>query len=254
MVVIEAKTGAPLAPLPAGVSPGLAATTDRSAVTAWARFREFRSSLAPLDVLCLAGLALWGVASIIFTLLTAALLTHPLLHLALGGSTSALLTAGAYASQGTVSLWAIIPLSVVGTALFDPLFWWAGRRYSDRFGKALVRHKVLAPSSVERAESWASRFGGWAVVVSYFLPLPNLVVDAAVGAGGMPLWQFALLDVCAALLWTGVLVGLGYGVGQPALDLVKDASSYALWITVAIAVVLVLVLVWRHRPSARAAR
>ena len=198
------------------------------------------------DVLCVGALGVWAATSLVFTLLTAVLLAHPLLHVILGGSTSALVTAGAYVGNGRMSLAVVVPLAVVGVAMFDPVFWWAGHHYGDRLTRALVRHRALKYSSVVRGERWARRFGGQVVLTSYFLPIPNMVVYAAVGASGMPLWQFLLLDAVAALLWIGLLVGLGYGIGAPAIHAANAVSHYALWITLGIAVVLAVVFARRR--------
>jgi membrane protein DedA with SNARE-associated domain len=83
------------------------------------------------------------------------------------------------------------------------------------------------------------RFGPAAVVFAYVLPVPTALVDAAAGWAGMSLGVFLICDVLGALLWTGLLTGLGYGVGQPAVDAVHKISHYSLYLTIAIVVYIV---------------
>jgi membrane-associated protein len=63
------------------------------------------------------------------------------------------------------------------------------------------------------------------------LPVPSALIYAAAGWTGMSLRRFLLLDVIAAALWIAVAVGLGYGIGQSAVDVAKGISHYGLILT-----------------------
>jgi membrane protein DedA with SNARE-associated domain len=96
-------------------------------------------------------------------------------------------------------------------------------------------------------ERLAGRFGWLAVVLAYFLPVPNALVHAVVGWTGMRLVTFLLLDVVAALAWMGLLVGLGYSLGQHAVDVAEAISRYALWISFGLLAVTLAYRAWQAR-------
>jgi membrane-associated protein len=80
------------------------------------------------------------------------------------------------------------------------------------------------------------------------LPIPSALVYAAVGWTGMRLRIFILLDLIGTALWVGLNVGLGYAIGQSAVDVAKAISRYALILTL---VLIVVVVVLQFRRSSR---
>jgi membrane-associated protein len=103
-----------------------------------------------------------------------------------------------------------------------------------------------ADRRTRRLERMMGRLGPFAVVFSYLLPVPNPIIDAAVGWTGMRLWVFLLLDAIGAAIWVGLLVGLGYAIGQPAVDVVHTIGHYSLWVTLGI-VAAIIAAQSRHR-------
>jgi membrane protein DedA with SNARE-associated domain len=134
--------------------------------------------------------------------------------------TGDLITIGAgaaFARIGEAALWLVVVAGAVGMVKFDWLMWWAGRQW----GVGIIRMFTTE----ERAERFAVRataLNPWiirAVVVFAVLPgVPTPVVYAMAGLAGMRLRTFLLLDLLGALLITGLVAGLGYGLGQQAVD------------------------------------
>jgi membrane protein DedA with SNARE-associated domain len=69
----------------------------------------------------------------------------------------------------------------------------------------------------------------------------------------MPLWAFLLGDIIGTLLWVGLLVGLGWSIGHPAVHVVDEISHYSLIATIAIVVAIVAITSLRYRRRAAAA-
>lgn len=204
------------------------------------------------DVLCVGGVLLSGVASVALTTMTAYLLVHPLAHALLTGSISALVTAGAYARDGRMLLVVAVAAGLVGSMTWDGFYWWAGRRYGDRLARRMLHGPsgTRAAARLARGERLVARWGAWAVVVAYFQPVPNPLLYAAVGASGVGLLRFALADLAGSLLWVGLLVGLGYGIGAPAVHVAQRVSHDALAVTaVVVAILLVARAARRRRPA-----
>jgi membrane protein DedA with SNARE-associated domain len=65
----------------------------------------------------------------------------------------------------------------------------------------------------------------------------------------MRLRTFLLLDLIGTLLWVGLIVGLGYALGQRAVDVVGRINHYSLYLTLAVLALVIGVQVYRRRVS-----
>lgn len=207
------------------------------------------------DVICLAGVSISGIYALALLPTVPWLLTHHPLVLELAyGSTSAMVTMGALSRVGEASLLVTVLAAFPGCMIFDWLFWWAGRLWGHRAVHVLLGGHPDNPRQAERMarreariDRFAGRFGGFAVVVAYFLPVPSTLVYATAGLSGMRLSRFLLLDVIGTGLWIALIVSLGYALGQRAVDVVDAVNHYSLLITLALVAVIVLMAVWRSR-------
>src|SRR3954471_23135124 len=95
----------------------------------------------------------------------------------------------------------------------------------------------------------AERFGPAAVVLAYYLPLPSLLIYVAAGLSGMRLRTFLALDVVGTLLWVGPIVGLGYAVGRPAVDVLHRIDHSSTILTVGVVVVVIGLQARRSRRA-----
>jgi len=181
--------------------------------------------------------------------------SHPLLLEVVGGSTLAEVTVGAHSRLGDLPLWVAVLAGVPSTMMFDWVFWWAGRRWGDR-----ALHLVLGMDSsprgmarrearAVRAERMAGRFGPAAVVLAYYLPLPSPLIYVAAGLSAMRLRTFLVLDVIGTVLWVGPVVGLGYAIGRPAVDIVDRIDHYSTFIAIAVVLVAIGIQIRRRRRA-----
>lgn len=200
------------------------------------------------DTACLGLLAFYGVYELATIPLIPSLVgTHPVLLEALQGSTAAMVAAGAFARVGRAQLWLAVAAGVFGLAALDPAIWWAGRRYGRRLADFYARRSSRRQSrAIEKAERVFKRWGAWAVVFAYYIPVPNNFIYAAAGETGMPLWRFVALDLAGTLLYVSLIVGLGYAIGQRAVDVATVVSRYALVSTAGL-ILLVVAFSFRRR-------
>jgi membrane-associated protein len=202
--------------------------------------------------ICAAALVAGIVASYALLAVSPELLAHHdlVLEAATGGITS-IVSGGALASAGRQPLFLVVLAPMASVLLYDVFYWWAGRLWGETVIARLVAHQPRWARWSRRAEAMVRRRGIWALIASYYLPIPTVLVQAACGISGMPLWLFLLGDAIALLLWVGLLVGLGYAIGSPAVHVVDAINHDARWVTIGI-IVLVLVLA-TVRQSRRAA-
>jgi membrane-associated protein len=195
---------------------------------------------------------------VLWPLVPALIGSHPLLLEIISGSTLAEVTVGAHSRLGELPLWCAVAAGVPGSMMFDWVFWWAGRRWGDR-ALHLFLGRDSSPQGVAkrearaaRLERLAERFGPAAVVLAYYLPLPSLLIYVAAGLSGMRLRTFLALDVIGTLLWVGPIVGLGYAIGKPAVDVLHRIDHYSTLLTIAVVVLVIGVQARRRRRAVTA--
>jgi membrane protein DedA with SNARE-associated domain len=175
--------------------------------------------------------------------------THPVLLELFRGSMTSMVTMGALARVGDASLFVAVVAAIPGSMMFDWLYWWAGRRW----GRPALAFFVGNHPKAERRMAWAERVSrrwGWlAVATAYISPIPSVLVYAAVGWTGMSIWVFLFWDLIGALLWIGLMVGLGYAIGQSAVDVAHAISHYALVATIVLVVAIVARQLWVARRA-----
>jgi membrane protein DedA with SNARE-associated domain len=66
----------------------------------------------------------------------------------------------------------------------------------------------------------------------------------------MSLRRFMAFDLLGMLSWIGLIVGLGYAVGHPAVQVAKAISHYALLATIAVVAIAVAIAGLRMRRAA----
>src|SRR3974390_58118 len=74
-----------------------------------------------------------------------------------------------------------------------------------------------AAKHMDRAQRAGRKFTWPAVLVSCFVPIPRAIIFVIAGWAGMRLVTFLVLDLIGVLLWAGLLAGLGYTLGPPAV-------------------------------------
>jgi membrane protein DedA with SNARE-associated domain len=194
-----------------------------------------------VDRVIMGGLIASGLYALLLLPLSPALIgTHPLALEIIRGSVTSIITMGALARTGEASLFVAVVAAIPALIMFDWVFWLAGRRWGHRAVTLLLgRGRPKRDRQIRRLEGTMRRLGPFAVLFGYVLPLPTALIDAAAGWVGMRLRTFLILDVLGALLWTGLLAGLGYAIGQPAVDVAHAIGRYALWFTLALVALIV---------------
>jgi membrane-associated protein len=204
----------------------------------WRDMRPWESPMARADKVligCLVGAFVLAMATL--PLRPFLLASHPTALAAVTGSSSAIGAGAAFARIGQADLWLVIVAGIVGKMKFDWLYWWAGRRWGAKGVKFFVPTD-RAQRFVERVRSWPM----WAlflVVVAASLPgIPSVLAYLLAGLAGLSLVGFLVASIVGAGLMTGLVAGLGYALGQSAVDVVLVVDRYALWITLGVAVVI----------------
>jgi membrane protein DedA with SNARE-associated domain len=192
------------------------------------------------QLLCGAGLVAGVVLSYVCLVLTPTLIAHHVVLLeTLSGSISSIVTGGAYARVGREPLGLVALAPVTGIPMYGLFYWWAGRLWGDRIVAAYVQGNPRRGRWVAKAEGVIRDRGVWALIAAPFLPIPTIVVEVLCGVSGMGLGLYLVGEVVGLALWEGLLIGLGWAIGHPAVHVVNAINHYALWVTIGLVVAIV---------------
>jgi membrane-associated protein len=204
------------------------------------------------DILCWLGIVASGLFYWLLLPLRVSLIgTHPVVAELLNGSVEAIISAAAFARTGHGTLAVVVLAALPGLMKSDALYWWAGRLWGERFIMALPGSRRAA-KHMARVGRAGRRFTWPAVVVGSFLPVPRAVIYVIAGWAGMRLATFLVLDLIGAVLWAGLLAGLGYALGHHAVVAARTVSHYSLWFTIGIVALSVLFALRSQRRATAA--
>ena len=168
-----------------------------------------------------------------------------------------LIVAGALAANGQLSLPAVVGVALFACLLGDLIWYAAGRRFGGGVMRTLCRISLSPDSCVRQSEMRFQRWRGGMLVVAKFIPGLSTVAPPLVGAMGLPLSSFLLLDGLGALLWIGVAVVLG-GLFASQIDVLlaalADAGTIALELMAGLLAFYIAVKWWQRQRLLRALR
>ena len=125
-----------------------------------------------------------------------------------------LVVAGALAAAGRLPLAGIVAATLLGCLLGDLAWYLAGRRYGAGVMRTLCRISLSPDSCVKQSELRFQRWRGHVLLVAKFVPGLSMLAPPLVGAMGLPLRRFLLLDGLGALLWAGGASALRYALAD----------------------------------------
>jgi membrane-associated protein len=160
---------------------------------------------------------------------------------------TALITAGALASQGHGSIVAIIGVAIAAAVLGALLGYAVGLRWGRELLGRWAWFERVTKKGVERSQEFFDRHGSKAVFLGRFVPVVRATLGWMAGIGAMRLRSFLLWNIAGAVAW-GLLIGLlAYYLGQAVVDAIERDLGIGIAIIAAIALVLVGIHVWRRR-------
>lgn len=205
------------------------------------------------DILCWTAIAIVGVYALVLLPLRPVLLgLNPYALVGLNGSRTATVAIGAQAALGDPWWPAGLVMGTLSIMKFDWIYWWAGRLWGHGLIEILAGRSKRASRNAARAETIARKIGAPAVILSYYIPLiPSAVIYASVGATGMRLWRFLVLDLIGAFSTRIIFMALGYRIGAPAIEVVKVIAKYSYYFALATIALMIIGALWRRSRARR---
>jgi len=120
--------------------------------------------------------------------------------------------------------------AILGGASLDPILLFIGAPiaaitgsqvgylFGARYGRKLFNRpdgRFFNQSKVAATEKWLNKYGtGKALVLSRFIPFVRTLINPLAGIVGVPVKKFFFWNVLGALIWTQLVIGLGYLLGN----------------------------------------
>ena len=147
--------------------------------------------------------------------------TGLLIGLAFPGD-SLLFIAGIAASSAGAEILGGASLSPVGIFIGAPLAAIVGSQIGHFFGAKYGRKLFDRPNGrfftherVVQTEKWLNKYGvGKALILARFIPFVRTLINPMVGVIGYPARKFFLWNVIGAVIWTELVLGAGYILGN----------------------------------------
>jgi membrane protein DedA with SNARE-associated domain len=158
--------------------------------------------------------------------------------------------AGVAAGQGKLSYAGVVAAGTAGAMLGNILWYLAARALGIQRLEPIIRRWgrwiTMSWAEVKRAEKWFVLHGTFFVFLGRLLPTVRSLVSIPAGLLKMSFRRFMLASTLGTGIWTAVLAGAGYKLGENYDDIDKVIGPAAN----AIMVVLVagyIYRVWTHR-------
>lgn len=140
--------------------------------------------------------------------------------------------------------------ALVGAFINYYIALWIGRPVVYSFVESRVGHALmLNKEKVEKAEAYFDKHGAVSTFVGRLIPAIRQLISIPAGIARMNVGQFAIFTFLGAMVWNGVLGGLGYWLAQTVspnqlFEKVEEYNSYLTWIGYGIALICVAFILW----------
>lgn len=162
------------------------------------------------------------------------------------------IAASAVAYRGGLLVGAVWLTSVVGTVTGSNIGYWIGRRQGSAALERLTTIMRVKAMRVDAAEEYFLEHGAKTVLLARFATGVKNFVPLIAGVGRMSLWWFEFYTLLGAVIYTSLMVALGWYLGANIDKAISVASSIG-WFGALLFISFVTLIWWgrRRRRSAR---
>lgn len=158
-----------------------------------------------------------------------------------------LITGGALAHRGSLSLWETIVMGSLGAVIGGQAGYLAGRFGGRPFVLRWGRYVFITPERLGRTERFFEQHGGRAVFLARFITGLRVFGALVAGMSRMSWSKYTLYSVLGGVIWAAAAVELGYFLWA-SIGLVEHWIG-RISLLLAATVVLVVILRWSYRKA-----
>lgn len=158
-----------------------------------------------------------------------------------------MIPAGYRAAQGELNPWLATLCgglgSLIGASANYALGKYVGKAFLLRYGK----YFLISRKTYDDAEALFLRNAHMATFVGRFIPGVRHLISIPPGMFGMRLPPFVVLTTLGATIWCGVLVAMGYYLGEPVIAAVSEYTHEAGLLALLAMATFIVWFVLKHR-------
>ena len=140
---------------------------------------------------------------------------------------TALIACAVLASQGSLSIVAVVVVGILAAIIGDNLGYWAAREG----GRPLLeRHRLTrayAERYLPRGERFFARHGGKAVFFGRFVAVLRVTAAWIAGLSRMPWWRFLAWNAAGGIVWATGVALISYFLGDAAASALNRYGLFA---------------------------
>lgn len=141
---------------------------------------------------------------------------------------SLLFAAGSLAAQpdNPLNILLLFALLFSASVLGNQLNYYIGKALGPRVF-SMNDSRILNKKHLQKTHLFYEKNGGKTIIFARFLPIIRTFAPFIAGIGYMPVRQFSFYNLVSALLWIGLLLGLGYFLGS--LPVIKQNFTVVIY-------------------------
>ncbi|MGC4378842.1 DedA family protein [Fictibacillus sp. Mic-4] len=136
------------------------------------------------------------------------------------------MSGGLVSSLGYLKLFPAFLLTYLGVVSGLSLGYVLGKAFGSKILDRLVKKKKAA--YLLKSQELIGKYGHFALIISYFIPVIRHIIPYIVGINNMPYKTYALYSYSTGLVWTILYFALGFAFGDNIGAIVEFVTKYGL--------------------------
>jgi membrane-associated protein len=125
---------------------------------------------------------------------------------------SLLFAAGAFAANGSLSVWGLIGALIAAAVLGDTANYWIGHFLGHRLLNG--RRRIIKPEHIAYTHEFFEKYGGKTVIIARFVPIVRTFAPFVAGLGSMSYGRFMSYNMIGGSAWVLLCTFAGYWFGN----------------------------------------
>ena len=160
---------------------------------------------------------------------------------------SLLFAAGAFAANGSLSVWVLIGALIAAAVLGDTANYWVGHFLGHRLLNA--RRRIIKPEHIAYTHEFFEKYGGKTVIIARFVPIVRTFAPFVAGLGSMSYGRFMSYNAIGGVAWVLLCTLAGYWFGN--LPFVQANFSLVVLMIIVLSLLPGIWEIWQARRRAR---
>jgi membrane-associated protein len=158
---------------------------------------------------------------------------------------SLLFAAGAFAANGSLSIWALIGALIAAAILGDTANYWIGHFLGARLLKSGRWQRFIRPAHIAKTHEFFEKYGGKTVIIARFVPIVRTLAPFVAGLGSMSYGRFMSYNVIGGTGWVLLCTLAGYLFGN--LPFVQKNFSLVVLMIIVLSLLPAVWEIWQAR-------